>query len=200
MSNIHGLNDLNRNQGGGGGGANYGRMGGGGGGPPAPPDPEAQNAASLFQGMAGGGLHAEKRPRQENYFDMWQTTFCPTFSPVSFTFLVWALNSCVYLASVSVTAFWGTYSFNNAVFLGPDPYLLDDWGALNRYEIYQNYQWWRLLTSLFLTPGLMFFGINSVILMIVGFMVENKKMSILRMGAMYIGMGVFANLFTICCE
>merc|ERR1712046_23718 len=108
---------------------------------------------------------------------MWQTTFCPTFSPIFFTFIIWAVNTIVYLSTLSATIFLGDYMLNNKVFMGPDSSLLIKLGCLDRDKIYFNYQWYRLLTSLFLAPGFQFYVINSVVLMIIGFMVENRKMT-----------------------
>ena len=112
MSNIRGMNDLEGGRGGGGGGG-YGRIpggagggGGGGGGPfggDGPMDPEAQEAASLFGGLTGGGGQ-DKDPRKENYWDMWKFAFCPTFTPMSFIFLIWVLNTIAYLTSLILTA------------------------------------------------------------------------------------------------
>jgi len=55
MSNIHGLNDLRRDEP----GPAYRGMGGmGGGAGMEPPDQEAQQTASLYSGLQGGGLAA----------------------------------------------------------------------------------------------------------------------------------------------
>jgi hypothetical protein len=42
-------------------------------------DEESKSALGLYSGLmgGGGGASAGKPPREENYWDMWKTTFCP---------------------------------------------------------------------------------------------------------------------------
>jgi len=147
MSNVHTLNDLNNGGGGGGGqGPPYGRMQGNqgmGGMGMEPADEESKQAAVMFQGLnfmsvSQGGASAGKPARKENYWDMWKTTFCPQFSIVSFTFMCWAINTLVYLASL-VFMVSPNKELNPAVFLGPDLRTLHAWGALDRFEIKENW-------------------------------------------------------------
>jgi len=44
-----------------------------------PMDEESKSALGLYSGLmgGGGGASAGKPPREENYWDMWKTTFCP---------------------------------------------------------------------------------------------------------------------------
>lgn len=84
--------------------------------------------------------------------------------------------------------------------MGPDTELLNKMGALNQYKIHQDYQVWRLVTSLFLTCGFLTYGINTVLTFILGFMVENRKVSVGRMALLYFSVGVLVNIFTVTCE
>lgn len=154
----------------------------------------------LFANGNGDQRHATKEPRQENYFDMWQTVFCPSFSPLKFTFMIWVVNTCVYIALLTATLVIGDYGLNPNVFLGPDVNLLNTWGCLNQYEIHENYEVWRLVTTLFLSPGFMVWGENSFLLLLIGFMVENVRMGVGKMAAIYFGIGILTSLFTVTCE
>lgn len=88
----------------------------------APADPESQQAAALFGGLAGGsgGETDRKAPRNENYWDMWKSVFCPNFTPFSFTFLIWIINTGLYGFLLISTGVGGEYKLNPLVFLGPD--------------------------------------------------------------------------------
>ena len=198
MSNIHGLNDLNRNNQN---GVGYNRMNQRMGVNPQPMmmDEEAKEAVGLFA-SASGESNPNKPPREESYWDMWQTTFCPAFSPLKFTFIVWVLNTVIYIVTLGIAMFSGNYRLNDNAFLGPDPEILNNWGALNQYEIRVNWQVWRLLTYMFLTPGFSVWGINSVLTLIIGFMVENNQISSIMMACIYISIGVLTGLFTAACE
>ena len=99
-----------------------------------------------------------------------------------------------------MSSFMGDYALNDRIFLGPDLRLLDKWGCLNQYKIHNDYQVWRLFTSLFLSTGFQTWGTNSVILLILGFMVENKKVSVIRMAIIYFSIGILTNFFTTMCE
>lgn len=198
MANVHTLGDLNRNsdepQG-------YGRLGG-----QQNPmgvehmDEETKQGMSMFSGLTGGaGASAGKHPRKENYWDMWKTTFCPKFTPVSFTFLIWLINTGVYLATL-IMMVSPNKVLNKWSFLGPDCSTLHAWGALDAYEIHDNYQVWRLFTSLLLSYGFTTYCIGSGALLIIGFMVENPKMSPSKMALLYFGSGILGNLFSVCIE
>jgi len=152
MANVHTLNDLNRGGGGGGGGypggGGYMAMGGQEPGPPL--DPEAMDALSMFQGLQGGGGQQSKPPREENFWDMWKFTFCANFTPNAIPAIVFYINTVVYIAAI----IWSNIQYgklNNNVFLGPELALLNEWGAKNPFLIRYQYQYWRLLTPVFLT-------------------------------------------------
>ena len=57
---------------------------------------------------------------------------------VSFTFLIWAINTIVYVASLAMVA-GPDRRLNYWVFLGPDPQTLNNWGALNPAKIRYDY-------------------------------------------------------------
>ena len=103
-------------------------------------DEESEQAISLFSGLTaqGQGGWAGKQPRHENYLDMWKSTFCPQFTPISFTFIIWVINTSIYVMSVLMMASPGK-RFNPLIFLGPDLQTLVNWGALYPWEIRYNY-------------------------------------------------------------
>ena len=85
---------------------------------------------------------------------------------------------------------------NNTVFLGPDLRVLNSLGCLNPYEIHENYQVWRLFTTLFLSVGFSNYAIASVALLIIGFMVESSRVGIVRMALFYFLCGGVASIFS----
>ena len=163
----------------------------------APMDEEAKQAAGLYGGLTGGGGNIGKPPRKENYWDMWRSTFCPQFTMLSFIFMIWVLNTVMYIITLIMTAVRTDKDLNGFVFLGPDLEVLHAWGALDAYEIRYNYQIWRLFTSLLLSTGFSTYVISSGALMVIGFMVENAKMSPARMAIFYFATGILGNLFSV---
>ena len=152
----------------------------------------------MYGGLTGGGGNIGKTPREENYWDMWKSTFCPQFTIVSFTFMIWVLNTICYIGTLIMTWVKNDRDLNYYVFLGPDLRVLHTWGALDAYEIRYNYQIWRLFTSLLLSTGFSTYCISSGALMVLGFMVENPKMSASRMALFYFTCGILGNLFSVC--
>ena len=69
-------------------------------------------------------------------------------------------------------------------------------GCLNPWEIKENYQIWRLFTTLFLSVGFSNYAISSVCLLIIGFMIESSKMGIARMAVFYMLCGGIGSLFS----
>ncbi len=59
----------------------------------------------------------EKDPRDENYWDMWKTTFCPNFTMCSFTFLIILLQLIFFVITLIHTAFMEN-GLNDMFFLG----------------------------------------------------------------------------------
>ena len=105
----------------------------------APQDEESKEAVQMFGSLTGsGGNNIGKAPREENYFDMWKSTFCPQFSYFSFTFMIFALNTLFYVLTL-LMSLGADRELNRNVFLGPDLKTLHTWGALDAYEI--RYNW-----------------------------------------------------------
>ena len=165
-----------------------------------PNDEESKEAAGMFGsllGTMGGGQDIGKHPRTENYWDMWKSTFCPRFTPFSFTFCIFAVNTTAYFLSLFMAA-TPSKELNQYVFLGADLETLHKWGALDAYEIHENFQIWRLLTSLLLSTGFSAWGVSSLALIFIGFVVESKRMSAIRMAVFYFTTGILGNLFAVC--
>jgi len=87
---------------------------------------------------------------------------------------------------------------NPLIFLGPDPHILESWGALNPWKIKYNYQVWRLFTALFLNVGLSMYLFSSIALLVIGFMAENHKISPRRMALFYFLSGILGNFLSAC--
>ena len=89
----------------------------------------------MYGSLTGsGGNTIGVAPRKESYMDMWISTFCPQFSYFSFTFLIFAINTAVYVITL-LMCMGGGRELNSYVFLGPDLKTLHKWGALDSYEI-----------------------------------------------------------------
>ena len=86
----------------------------------------------MFSGLQGGATKQDKKPREENFWDMWKFTFCGNFRPQALPFVMFVIMTVVYVASliISETSYRG---LNNYIFLGPNLSLLNDWGAKNSY-------------------------------------------------------------------
>ena len=83
------------------------------------------------------------------------------------------------------------------VFLGPDLRTLHTWGALDAWKIQQNFQVWRLGTSLILSTGFTTYCISSGALLVIGFLVENPKMTVTKMAIFYLCSGILGNIFSV---
>ena len=116
---------------------------------------------------------------------------------LSFIFVIWVVNTVIYLATLFTTWIMRDRELNHFVFLGPDLRVLHAWGALDAYQIRFNYQIWRLFTSLLLSTGFSTYCISSGSLMVIGFMVENAKIDPVRMAIFYILAGILGNLFSV---
>lgn len=73
-----------------------------------------------------------KHPRDENFWDMWKTTFCPTFTTKRFIFFIILANMAVYITSLLFTWFEGDH-LNPLIFLGPNSKILQQFGACDPY-------------------------------------------------------------------
>jgi len=113
--------------------------------------------------------------------------------------MIWVINTIVYILTLFMMVS-PNKDLNSLVFLGPAPSTLEKWGALNAYKIRYDFEIWRLFTSLFLSIGFSMYMISSGALLVIGFMVENPKMSPARMAVFYFLAGILGNLFCICVE
>jgi len=41
-----------------------------------------------------------KAPRDYNFWDFWKYTFCPNFTFLAFPFVVWVINTALYIATL----------------------------------------------------------------------------------------------------
>ena len=83
---------------------------------------------------------------------MWKFTFCPQFRVMSFTFFMVNVDLLFWVLTLIMTAIDGR-ELNAKVFLGPNPVVLNRWGAKNPYEMQQHYQLWRFVTPALLSNG-----------------------------------------------
>lgn len=56
------------------------------------------------------------------------------------------------------------------------------------------------MTTIFLCSGFSAWGINSFLLMLIGFMIENARVSVVKMATIYISIGILTSFFTVVCE
>lgn len=68
----------------------------------------------MFASLNCTGSDIGKVPRQYNFWDFWKATFCPNFHPYAFPFVVWLVNTIMYLT---------TLIYSNVV--APDPTKFD---------------------------------------------------------------------------
>lgn len=145
-----------------------------------------------------GGHGQTKPPREENFWDMWKFTFCSNFTPKALPAVMFYINTFVYVLTIIVSQI--SYpGLNPYVFLGPDLTLLAEWGANDPYKMLHSYQYWRLITPIFLTVGFMQFIFNSACLVLIGFILEATGMSFAQMSAIYFGSSIGGTLFGAVC-
>jgi hypothetical protein len=59
----------------------------------------------------------DKVPRNYNFWDFWRITFCPNFTVFAFPFVIWLINTALYIAILIGAGVKG-YPFNTKVFAG----------------------------------------------------------------------------------
>ncbi len=91
MANIHGLSSP----------SSYNRAPAGG---PSNTDPESAQAMSMFGSLQGSAGTVQKAPRQYHFWDFWTATFCPNYNIYAFPFVIWALNTIVYITSLILSS------------------------------------------------------------------------------------------------
>jgi len=172
-------------------------MPGMGGGPPVELDEEGQRAAGMFATFSGGDM--SKNPRDYNFWDFWKYTFCPEFSVKKLPFILWALNTMIYLISLGL-CFFPKYGLDKNVFLGPDVELLYKLQAMSPYDVKDNYELWRLITPLFLTQGFTQYINSTFFVLIFGFMFQGTGMPFVKQVFFYLTTGLVGYLFAVTCE
>ena len=102
---------------------------------------------------------------------MWKYTFCGNFRVTALPAVAFYVSLAVYVSSlfISESSYGG---LNSYLFLGPSVQLLNDWGALNPAAMRYDYQYWRLVTPLFLAVSFQQFVFNSVSMILLGFILE----------------------------
>lgn len=93
-----------------------------------------------------------KSPRAYNYGEFWTSNFCPNCTYTSAPFLIWMVNTIVYLLELVSMIFTNGHLYD-LEFLGPNPSYLNSMQAMNPWEVRYNYQIWRPITALFLSTG-----------------------------------------------
>lgn len=152
-------------------------------------------ALKMFSGLQGGGGVQDKPPRDENFWDMWKFTFCGNFSPRALPAVIWFAMTGVYIASCVMSI----DSLNFYVFLGPDLTLLNHWGAKNPYAMRYNYEYWRLITPVFLSVGFLQYVFNSIMLVLIGFICEATGVGFMKMAIIFFGSAIGGTLFGSVC-
>jgi len=78
-----------------------------------------------------------KAPRDYNFCDFWTATFCPNFSMLAFPFVIWLINTVLYIATL-IGARVKLYGLDDRVFLGVKPEFLNNLQANNPWEVRYN--------------------------------------------------------------
>ena len=147
-----------------------------------------RKAGGLFHDMGDG---VDKQPREESYWDMWKTTFCPGFTMCSATFLIIFLQLSFFIITLVHTCFLEN-GMNDKFFLGIQPYTLQAFGMRMPYYMKQG-QIWRFFMPLVLNYGMSTMMINVIVQLIVGFILE-EKLGSLRMMIYYLIAGIGGTL------
>jgi len=74
-------------------------------------------------------------PRKENFLHMLKFTFCPTFSMMSFIFVITAIDIFMYVLTLCWTMFSIDETLDPTSFLGPSYETLMTFGAKNDEKI-----------------------------------------------------------------
>lgn len=53
----------------------------------------------MFSTFSGGEMRG-KAPREYNFWDFWKYTFCANFTPAALPFVVFAINTVVFVVSL----------------------------------------------------------------------------------------------------
>ena len=134
-----------------------------------------------------------KDPRDENYWDMWKTTFCPDFTMCSFTFLMLVVQLIFFIITLIHTVNYTEKGLNSTFFLGIQPYSLQVFGMRMPYYMKKG-QIWRFITPLVLNYGATTMFLNLVLTTVIGFILE-ANLGSLRMLVFYLIAGMGGTLF-----
>jgi len=139
-----------------------------------------------------------KLPRQEHYGDMWTTTFCPSFTIWSFTFLNVIVQLIVFIATLFYTQSSSEQGFTPWMFLGNTPECMKTFGMRMPFLIKEG-EVWRLFLSLYVNHGFSQVVVNCLAQLFAGLMLE-AQMGSLRMAFFWFTAGIGANLFAATAE
>ena len=82
------------------------------------------NMFKTFQNI-GQQEPGSKAPRDYNFWDFWKYTFCPNFTVFAFPFVIWVINTALYIATLIGAGVKG-YPLDDRVFLGARPEYLNN--------------------------------------------------------------------------
>lgn len=94
------------------------------------------------------------------------------------------LNIAIIIINVLIFLYTDLFAFDSR-----DAVIL--WGALDWHKVYEQGEWYRMLTSMFLHSDIEHIGNNMFILAYIGYCLE-KEMGSLRYGILYFGSGILA--------
>jgi membrane associated rhomboid family serine protease len=77
---------------------------------------------------------------------------------------------------------------------------LVDWGALYPAKMRYHWQYWRLVTPLFLSNCFQQFVFNSVALVLLGFILEATGIGFINMAIIFLGSGIGGSFFSAVCS
>lgn len=141
-----------------------------------------------------------KPPREYHFGDFWTSTFCPNFNMFSFPFVIWMVNTIVYIGSLIALGFLSAPKMYDFEFLGADPTYMNTLQAMNPFEVRFNYQLWRPFTALFLTSGFQQYCYSTAYLLVFGFMFKATTIKFLPNLIFYLICGAVGNLFGAVCD
>lgn len=105
----------------------------------------------------------------------------------------------LYLAGLIISATEEEHGLNPEMFLGLHPETMDGLGIRMPFKIVINFAVWRLLASLYVTHSFLTVVINTIMQLILGFILEEIMGSFFRMAFFYLLTGVCANIFATAC-
>ena len=80
----------------------------------------------MFKNFSDTGQEpGSKAPREYNFWDFWKSTFCPNFTVFAFPFIIWLINTALYIATLIGAGVKG-YPLDDRVFLGIRPEYLNN--------------------------------------------------------------------------